>query len=130
VLTHDDEPNVFFAAREKGDGVINLSLSLGVWVKPDGVVADVVYGSPSFLAGVAPGMRMLAINGRKWSTNAARATIVAAERATQPIELIVESTDIVRVLHVDYHAGLRNPHLVRNPIEPDLLSQIIAPKLQ
>jgi len=129
VLTYDDEPNVFFAAREKGDGVINLSLSLGVWVKPDGVVADVVYGSPSFLAGVAPGMRLLAINGRKWSTNAARATIVAAERATQPIELIVESTDIVRVLHVDYHAGLRNPHLVRNPIEPDLLSQIIAPKV-
>jgi len=32
------------------------------------------------------------------------------------------------VLHVDYHAGLRNPHLTRNPERPDLLSQIIAPK--
>jgi len=129
MLTYDDEPNVFFAAREKGDGVINLSLSLGVWVKPDGVVADVVHGSPAFLAGVAPGMRLLAIDGRKWSMNAARATIVTAERGTQPIELIVESTDIVRVLHVDYHGGLRNPHLVSNPGVPDLLSQIIAPRL-
>jgi predicted metalloprotease with PDZ domain len=128
LLTYDDEPNVFFNAREKGDGAINLSLSLGMWVKPDGVVADVVNGSPAFQSGVAPAMRLLAIGGRKWSMNAARDAIVNAEKASQPIELIVESADIVRVLHVGYHAGLRNPHLTRNPERPDLLSQIIAPK--
>jgi len=128
VLTYDDEPNVFFNAREKVDGASNLSLSLGVWVKPDGVVADVVNGSPAFLSGVTPAMRLLAIDGRKWSTNAARAAIVTAEQTTQPIELIVESADIVRVLHVDYHAGLRNPHLVRDPERPDLLGHIIAPR--
>ena len=128
VLTYDDEPNVFFNAREKVDGASNLSLSLGVWVKPDGVVADVVNGSPAFLSGVTPAMRLLAIDGRKWSTNAARAAILTAEQTTQPIELIVESADIVRVLHVDYHAGLRNPHLVRDPERPDLLGHIIAPR--
>ena len=128
VLTYDDEPNVFFNAREKVDGASNLSLSLGVWVKPDGVVADVVNGSPAFLSGVAPAMRLLAVDGRKWSTNAARAAILTAEQTTQPIELIVESADIVRVLHVDYHAGLRNPHLVRDPERPDLLGHIIAPR--
>jgi len=128
VLTYDDEPNVFFNAREKVDGASNLSLSLGVWVKPDGVVADVVNGSPAFLSGVTPAMRLLAIDGRKWSTNAARAAIVKAEQTTQPVELIVESADIVRVLHVDYHAGLRNPHLVRDPERPDLLGHIIAPR--
>jgi predicted metalloprotease with PDZ domain len=128
VLTYDDEPNVFFNAREKVDGASNLSLSLGVWVKTDGVVADVVNGSPAFLSGVTPAMRLLAIDGRKWSTNAARAAIVTAEQTTQPIELIVESADIVRVLHVDYHAGLRNPHLVRDPERPDLLGHVIAPR--
>jgi len=128
VLTYDDEPNVFFNAREKVDGASNLSLSLGVWVKTDGVVADVVNGSPAFLSGVTPAMRLLAIDGRKWSTNAARAAILTAEQTTQPIELIVESADIVRVLHVDYHAGLRNPHLVRDPERPDLLGHIIAPR--
>ena len=127
-LNYDDEPNVFFNAREKVDGASNLSLSLGVWVKPDGVVADVVNGSPAFLSGVTPAMRLLAIDGRKWSTNAARAAIVKAEQTTQPVELIVESADIVRVLHVDYHAGLRNPHLVRDPERPDLLGHIIAPR--
>lgn len=127
-LNYDDEPNVFFNAREKVDGASNLSLSLGVWVKPDGVVADVVNGSPAFLSGVTPAMRLLAIDGRKWSTNAARAAIVTAEQTTQPVELIVESADIVRVLHVDYHAGLRNPHLVRDPERPDLLGHIIAPR--
>jgi predicted metalloprotease with PDZ domain len=128
VLTYDDEPNVFFAAREKVDGAVNLSLSLGLWVKSDGVVADVVNGSPAFVSGVAPAMRLVAIDGHKWNINAARDAIVKAEKASQPIELIAESADIVRTLHVDYHAGLRNPHLVRDPDRPDLLSQIIAPK--
>jgi len=32
------------------------------------------------------------------------------------------------VLHVDYHGGLRNPHLVRGASKTDLLSQILAPR--
>jgi len=32
----------------------------------------------------------------------------------------------VRVLSVDYHAGLRNPHLERIDGEEDLLSRIIG----
>ena len=127
-LTYDDAPNEFLAAREKVDGADNLSLSLGMWIKPDGVVADVVHGSPVFAAGVAPAMRLLSIGGHKWGVEAARETLVKAEKSPEPIELIVESADLVRVLHIDYHGGLRNPHLVRDPSGIDLLSQILAPK--
>jgi len=127
-LTYDDTPNDFLSAREKVDGADNLSLSLGMWIKPDGVVADVVHGSPVFAAGVAPAMRLVAIGGHKWSADAAREAVVRAENSPAPIELIVESADLVRVLHIDYHGGLRNPHLVRDPSKTDLLSQILAPK--
>jgi predicted metalloprotease with PDZ domain len=127
-LTYDDTPNDFLSAREKVDGADNLSLSLGMWIKPDGVVTDVVHGSPVFAARVAPAMRLTAIGGHKWSADAAREALVRAENSSAPIELIVESADLVRVLHVDYHGGLRNPHLVREPAKADLLSQILAPR--
>ena len=126
-LQYDDEPNVFLAARDKVDESDNLSLSLGLWVKSDGVVVDVVNGSAAFAAGVAPAMRLVAIDGHKWNISAARDAIVSAEKTTQPIELTVEAVDTVRSLRLDYHAGLRNPHLVRNA-QPDLLDEIIAPK--
>ena len=128
MLSYDDTPNEFLSAREKVDGADNLSLSLGLWVKPDGVVADVVHGSPAFAAGVAPAMHLISIGGHKWSADAARETVIRAEKSPDPIELIVEAADLVRVLHVDYHGGLRNPHLVREPSGTDLLSQILAPK--
>jgi len=127
-LVYDDAPNVFLSAREKVDGADNLSLSLGLWAKPDGVVSDVVHDSPVFAAGVAPDMRVIAIGGRKWSAEAAREVLVRAEKSSGPIELVVQSADLVRVLHVDYHGGLRNPHLVRGASKTDLLSQILAPR--
>ena len=126
-LEYDDKPNAFLAAREKVDDADNLSLSLGLWVKSDGTVVDVVNGSPAFASGIAPTMRLLAIDGHKWNIAAAREAIVRAEMSANPLELVVESADLVRVLKVEHHSGLRNPHLVRNPDTLDLLSQIIAP---
>jgi len=87
-----------------------------------------VRGSPSFAAGLAPAMKILAIGGRKWSADAAKEVVVAAEKTTTPIELIVESGDSVRTLHVDWHSGLAFPHLARDAQKPDLLSKILAPK--
>ena len=127
-LTYDDTPNDFLSARDKVDGADNLSLSLGLWVKSDGSVADVLHGSPAFAVGMAPDMKVVAIGGHKWSIDAARETIIKAEKSADPIELVVEAADVIRVLHVDYHGGLRNPHLVRDAFKADLLSQILAPK--
>ncbi len=92
------------------------------------MVSDVVHDSPVFAAGVAPDMRVIAIGGRKWSAEAAREVLVRAEKSSGPIELVVQSADLVRVLHVDYHGGLRNPHLVREPSKADVLSRILAPR--
>jgi predicted metalloprotease with PDZ domain len=128
-LVYDDTPNSFLEARERVDGADNLSLSLGLWVKSDGRVADVRHGSPAFNAGVAPDMRVLAIGGHRWSAEVARAMLLQSEKSSDPIEMVVQSADLVRVLHVDYHLGLRNPHLVRNASRPDLLSLILAPRV-
>jgi predicted metalloprotease with PDZ domain len=129
-IVYDDSPNDFLAAREKVDGPDNLSLSLGLWVKADGSVTDVRHGSPAFAAGMVPGARVVAIGGHKWSADFARETLVKAEKSAEPIELVVENGDLIRVLHVDWHGGLRNPHLVRDESQPDRLSEILAPKVR
>jgi predicted metalloprotease with PDZ domain len=100
---------------------------LGVWTKSDGTVVDVVGGSPAFAAGVAPAMQIIAIEGHKWTIEAARAALIAAETKREPLELIVSSGDLVRTVRVDYHGGLQNPHLLRDGSKPDMLSAIIAP---
>ena len=73
-------------------------------------------------------MRVESIAGRKWTSETARDALVKAEKSSEPLELIVESADLVRVLHLDYHGGLKNPHLVREAAKADLLSQILAPR--
>jgi len=54
--------------------------------------------------------------------------VIKAETSSEPIELVVEAADVVRVLHIDYHGGMRNPHLVRDASKADLLSQVFAPR--
>ena len=127
-LVQNDTPNPYLDASAKTVKHADFSHSLGVWAKDDGKVADVVHGSPAFAAGLAPAMKLLAIGGRKWSEDAAKEVVVAAEKSTQPIELIVESGDTVRTLHVDWHGGLAYPHLARDAQKADLLSRITAPK--
>jgi predicted metalloprotease with PDZ domain len=127
-LTYDDTPNDFLAALERSESMTDLSLSLGVWVKPDGTVTDVVAESPAFSAGIAPTMRLIAINGRPWTTTEARAAIVRAETSGQPLELQVASGSLVRSVRIDYHGGLQYPHLRRQVGKTDLLDAILAPR--
>ena len=125
-LVYDDTPNEYLAAREKATATTDLSFSLGLWVKPDGTVADVVHGSSAFDASLAPTMRLIAIDGAKWSVDAARSAIKRVEKIEEPIELVVQAADLVRTVRIDYHDGLLYPHLMRDISKPDLLSAILA----
>jgi predicted metalloprotease with PDZ domain len=124
-LGYDDTPNSFLQAIEKTTASNNLSLSLGIWSKPDGTVLDTVAGSPAFEARIAPAMQVMAINGHRWSAVAARDAIVRAEKISEPLELIVASGDVVRTVRLQYRGGLRNPHLTRDSSRPDLLSELL-----
>ncbi|HEY0747297.1 MAG TPA: hypothetical protein VGD63_11405 [Steroidobacteraceae bacterium] len=128
-LTYDDVPNDFVAALEKISTTNDLSLSLGIWTRPDGTVLDVVAGSPGFAAGLAPSMKLLAIDGHRWTSTAARDAVIHAENVAQPLELFVAEEDLVRVVEVHYHGGLRFPHLIRVESQPDTLSKILAARV-
>jgi len=79
-------------------------------------------------AGIGPGMKIVAVNGRRISADAWRDAIRAAKTGASPIEFIVENTDYFRVVKLDYHGGEKYPHLVRDESKPDLLTEIYRAK--
>lgn len=127
-VVYDDRPNEYVEAREKVYAQTDLSYSIGLWVKADGEVADVVHDSPAFRAGLAPAMRILAISGHAWRVDTALAALRRTKSAREPIELVIQHGDVVRTVRVDYHDGLKYPHLERNEALPDLLTKILAPR--
>jgi predicted metalloprotease with PDZ domain len=127
-LTYDDTPNTFLEAVEKRSATYDFGTSLGLWVKSDGTVQDAIPGSPAFITGVAPGMRILTIDGRNWTIEAAHNALRQAETRPDPIVLKIAFGNTVRFARVNYHGGFRYPRLVRSPEKPDLLDEILAPR--
>jgi predicted metalloprotease with PDZ domain len=93
----------------------------------DGRIEDVLMGSASDKAKLGPGMQMIAVNGRQYSAALLGQAITDAKGNGNPIELIVANTGYYKVVQLDYHDGLRFPHLQRVDGTPDLLDEILKP---
>jgi hypothetical protein len=70
-------------------------------------------------------MKITAVNGKQFSVDAIKDAIEGAKTTTAPIQLIVANGPAVQTYAVDYHGGLRYPHLVRDENRPDFLSEIL-----
>jgi predicted metalloprotease with PDZ domain len=106
----------------------DASYSLGLVAAADGRITDVAWDSPAFKAGLVPGQLISGVNGEVFRGDRLRAAITAARDATRKIELLIRSGDAYRTIAVDYHGGLRYPHLERDPARPGMLDDIFAPR--
>ncbi len=110
---------------------LDASFSIGLELRDDGTIVDTVEGMPAAKAGIGPGMRLIAVNGRRFSREASsspqvlRDALRAAMGNQEPLELLVENADYYKTYKIDYHGGEKYPHLVRDESKPDLLSDII-----
>ena len=128
-LTYTDKPSAFTSNVEKSAKLASFSFSLGLSVSSkDGKITDVVWDSPAFKAGVAPGMTLLAVNGRAWTADVIKEAIVAARSEQGRIDLLLRQDDLFRTIRIDYHDGLRYPHLERIPGREDRLSVLFRPR--
>jgi predicted metalloprotease with PDZ domain len=127
-LVYDENPSDLERAEDNERKSLGAQFSVGMMASPDGVVRDTVEGMAAAKAGIGPGMRIIAVNGRRFSNEVWHDAIRAAKASTAPIELIVENTDYFRVLKLDYHGGEKYPHLMRDGLTPDLLSEIYRAK--
>ena len=127
-LAYDEFPSAMDCAGECGSRSVDVKFSIGLSLREDGTIIDTIEGMPAALAGIGPGMKLLGVNGRKYSSQILRDALKAGKTSTDPLELLVENADYYKVYKVNYHSGERFPHLVRDETKPDLLSEIYGAK--
>ena len=127
-LVFNDAPSAFYRTAEELGKRTSLIYSVGLSVDKDGEIKEVLWNGPAFQAGLAPGSRIIAVDDLAFDADQFKGAIKAAQHATAPLSLIVREGDRFRTVRLDYHGGLRYPHLERDPSLPDLLEKILAPK--
>ena len=126
-LTYSDETNPYLDSENYVSSSTNQWWTLGIRVANDGRIEDVLVGSPADKAALGPLMQIIAVNGRQYSAALLSDAIADAKNTTAPLELIVANTGTYRIVHLDYHGGLRYPHLERVASTPGRLDDILAP---
>lgn len=125
-LVYNDQPNALVSASERVGKYVNAYYSVGFAANENGELIDVIPGSPAYAAGIGPGMKLIAVNGRRFSRDVLRDALRASPQAKVPMGLLVEDAHFYRTYSVDYHAGERVPHLQR-ATGPDLLDEVLKP---
>jgi len=131
-LSYSETPSEYFKATEKVRKNQNCMFSVGLQVDMSehrrGEIQDVLWESPAFKAGVGPGMKLVAVNGRAYDADKQVLTdaITEAKTTKSPIKLLVREQDTFMTFDVDYHGGLKYPVLTRSAGKTDYLDAIIA----
>jgi predicted metalloprotease with PDZ domain len=131
LVYNDNEPEWM----KKGESVRGASFatSLGFSVRSEvggdshGGIDGVVWNGLAFKAGITPDMQLQAVNDQKYTPAALREAILAAEKDKGPIKLLLKRGDDFVTVSLDYHGGMRYPHLERVENTPDRLDAILAP---
>ncbi|MGD0490312.1 MAG: M61 family peptidase [Steroidobacteraceae bacterium] len=131
-VTYNDQRSAMLKAHEKTRKFLDLRYSLGLFLGtgPDdtGRVIDVQWGSAAFTAGLAPGMVVVAINGRKFDPDLVDEALRNAQSGQAPIEILARNYDSYSTFKIDYRDGPKYPHLTRVTDQPDRLGDIITAK--
>lgn len=126
-LVYRDTLSNFEKAEEAVHKGFDMRFSIGIEFADDGTMIDVLPNSPASQAGLAPGMKLIAVNGRRFSKDNLRADMKSGVGKSEKLEFLIANGDFFKTSSIDYHGGERNPFLERDPGKPDILSTIIAP---
>jgi predicted metalloprotease with PDZ domain len=125
-LVYTDKPNAATKAMESIRHGANMAYSIGLSASSSGSIYDVQWNGPAFKAGLVPGLTIVAVDGKDFSSERLKDAVKAAKTGSAPITLLVKNIDVYNTVSIDYHGGLRYPHLVRAGGK-DLIGAIVAP---
>jgi len=103
---------------------VEMYHSLGFQAAPDGTLQDVWIGSPAFVAGLGPGDKLTAVNGKPYTAELLTAAVHDSKTNPKPIVLTAVRDDEARVYEINYHGGEKYAALIRNS-NPDVLTTAI-----
>jgi predicted metalloprotease with PDZ domain len=129
-LTYQDHPSdsiASMAGTRRGRGGPDVWYSLGLQIGNDGSIRDVRWGGLADKAKLAPGQKLIAVNGRVFSPEVLHDAIVAAKSSKDPLHFLVQSESYITPVAIDYHDGERYPVLVRVDGTKDYLDEITTP---
>ncbi|MGB8840227.1 MAG: peptidase M61 [Aliidongia sp.] len=125
-LIYNDTPTKFLESAEKRRKTVDLAFSIGVVIGKDGMLNEVMWDGPAFKAGLTDGSQIVAVNGDAYDEDGLKDAIKFAKTGTASIDLLVKAKDQYRTVRIDYHDGLRYPHLERIDATPARLDDILA----
>jgi predicted metalloprotease with PDZ domain len=127
-LVYNQKPNPFRTAQAQESKVTSAAYSLGFTLGKEGQFTDVIPGSPAYQAGLGPGMKLIAVNGRAWTPTVLTQALRSAQASRQPIEVIAETGEFFKTYSIPYFEGEKIPHLERVEGQADLLTDILKAK--
>jgi predicted metalloprotease with PDZ domain len=126
-LVYTDTPSDVWKSGEERSKSTDFSYSLGFTVKADGGITNVEWDGLAFKAGLAANSSIVAINNKAYKPELLKTAIKDAKTGKAPITLLVKKGPVYRTVALDYHDGLRYPHLERIPGTKDRLEAIMKP---
>lgn len=127
-LVFTDTPNSYTKMVETARSATTFDYSIGFSLSKDNTISSVWWNGPAFKAGLAPGVTVVAVNGKAASGEAVKTAIKDAKATQKPVELIIKSDDNYKTVSIPYFDGLRYPKLERIEGKPALLDDILAEK--
>jgi len=127
-LVYDEKRSPLIENWEEERKDIDARFSIGLDLMWNGEIVDTIEGMPAAKAGIGPGMKIIAVNGKRMGKHTFHDALQATKTSNIPLELLVENTDYYTTYKLDYHNGEMYPHLVRDESKPDMLSDIIKAK--
>jgi predicted metalloprotease with PDZ domain len=125
-LVYTDTPSDLSKSNERNRKTTDLGYSLGVALDSKGTVTDVLWDGPAFNAGVTVGSEIVAVNDIAYDSDRLKDAIKDAKGGKTPIRFLIKRGDVYRSIAIDYHGGLRYPHLERVAGTPALLDDMLA----
>jgi predicted metalloprotease with PDZ domain len=129
-LTYTDTPTPLIKSDEEVTETLDFRYSLGFRLDKNGVIIDVQPESKAWAAGISPGMKLVAVNGRRYAKGPLRDAVKATKPARATIKLLIEHDDYFREVALDVEGGERHPVLSRKGSGENVLGAILAPRAE
>jgi predicted metalloprotease with PDZ domain len=127
-LTYSDTPTPFIKSTQDVTEKLDFRYSLGLLLDKTGAIVDVLPESKAWAAGISPGMKIVAINGRRFAKGPLRDAVKDTKPARATIKLLIEHDDYFREFSLDVEGGERHPVLSRKGSGEDVVGAILAPR--
>ncbi len=129
-LEYTSEPGDYERDREKEGNYASAYHSLGMSISDSGAVhGTLVPGMAADSAGLAPGMKVIGVNGKKFTLDRFRDGVKDTTTRNN-IELLTLDGDVFKTFVIDYADGARYLHLVRDDAHPDRLEIILKARVK